>query len=92
MAKENSGKEKQPAKQQPPTATFLFNRQNYLILLAGIILIALGFSLMTGGQQPPDQWDEKVIYSFRRISLSTIVVVLGLVVVLVSIFWKTRKS
>ena len=61
-----------------------------MIMGAGILLLALGFMLMTGGSQSPDQFDPEVVYSFRRVTLSTIVVMLGFAVVLVSIFWKKK--
>ena len=61
-----------------------------MIMAAGILLLALGFILMTGGSQSPDQFDPEVVYSFRRVTLSTIVVMLGFAVVLVSIFWKKK--
>lgn len=72
------------------TPPFLFSRENYLILGAGLVLMAIGFLLMSGGQQRPDQWDPNVIYSFRRITLSTIVVLLGFCVVFYSIFRKPK--
>lgn len=71
---------------------FLFSRENYLILFAGLGLLAIGFLLMSGGHQPPTQFDPNVVYGFTTITLSTIVVLLGFAVVMVSIFWKGRKS
>ncbi|MCS6917945.1 MAG: DUF3098 domain-containing protein [Chitinophagales bacterium] len=70
----------------------LFGRRNYAFLLAGIAVMALGYALMSGGSQPPDQWNEEVIYGFRRITLSTILVAAGLVLVLLSIFAKGKHS
>jgi hypothetical protein len=74
------------------TQPFLFSRENYLILGLGLALIAIGFLLMTGGQQPPNQFDPNVIYSFRRTTLSTIFVLLGFGVVMASIFWKRKNT
>ena len=59
-----------------------------MVLFAGLALLAVGFLLMTGGSQPPDQFDTSVVYSFRRTTLSTIVVTVGFIVVLYSIFIK----
>lgn len=72
----------------PSSNPFIFSRRNYFILLAGIGLLAIGFLLMMGGHQPPDQFDESEIYSFRRTTLSSITVVIGLIIVLYSIFAK----
>lgn len=70
-------------------STLLFGRKNYMYLGAGMLLIFIGFLLMSGGQMPsPDVWDESIIYSFRRITLAPIVILAGLVVSGVSIFVK----
>ncbi|MBA3648857.1 MAG: DUF3098 domain-containing protein [Chitinophagales bacterium] len=69
---------------------FLFNRENYIVLGIGLALLIVGYLLMAGGNQPPDKWDPNVIYSFRRITLSTIVVLSGFVVIIFSIFWKRK--
>ena len=51
--------------------------KNYVLLLVGALLIALGFILMSGGTPAsPDHFDYD-IFSFRRITLAPIVVVLG---------------
>jgi hypothetical protein len=68
----------------------IFGKTNYILMLAGIGLIALGLILMSGGAMPsPDVWDESIIYSKRRTLLAPIVIILGLVVEIVAIF---RKS
>ena len=71
-----------------PQAKFLFERRNYMILFAGLGLLVIGFLLMTGGHQPPNEFDTKEIYGFRNTTLSSIVVVAGFLVVLYSIFAK----
>ena len=88
-------KQSQPktqAEQLKPGQYILFSRENYLILFAGLALLGIGFLLMSGGQQPPDQFDPNVIYSFRRITLSTIFVLVGFGVIMVSIFWKRKNA
>ncbi len=59
----------------------LFGRQNYILMAAGIGLIALGMILMLGGwMEDPNVWDENVIYSFRRTVLAPVVILAGLIV------------
>ena len=76
----------------PATQTLLFKRRNYLILLAGLASMIIGYLLMSGGSQPADKFDPKVIYGFTRITLSTIFVVAGFVIVLFSIFAKEKSA
>jgi hypothetical protein len=67
--------------------TLIFQRENYLYMLGGAVLIALAMILMSGGQMPsPDVWDESIIYSARRITIAPILFVAGLVLEVVGIF------
>ena len=67
----------------------LFSSKHYAYLGLGLLLVVLGFLLMWGGAAPDaDTWQPEEIYSFRRITLAPIVVLLGLVVVIFGIFAK----
>ena len=83
MAKQSSAqKEKQPSvasqKQASPVTPFIFDRTNYLIMIAGVIVILIGFVLMSGGAtSDPNVFPKDELYSFRRITLAPIVVMLG---------------
>ena len=68
---------------------FIFGRQNFIIMGAGLGLILLGLLLMAGGgMTDPNTWDKDQIYSFRRITLSPILMVAGFLVVAYGIFKK----
>ena|SRR4026208_1206932 len=71
-----------------PTMFLIFGKRNYMFLLIGLAILAIGFLLMIGGAQPPTQFDPDVVYSFRRTTLSTIFVTIGFLVALYSIFVK----
>ena len=67
----------QPKKDQ----TFLFDKDNYILMTTGIALIFIGFMLMTGGKSAnPHEFHYEEIYSVRRITIAPIVVLLGFVV------------
>ncbi|MEL6124432.1 MAG: DUF3098 domain-containing protein, partial [Bacteroidota bacterium] len=54
------------------TADMLFGRENFKWVFIGIALIVIGMFLMSGGAMPsPDVWEDDRIYSFRRITLAT---------------------
>jgi hypothetical protein len=79
---------KQPTKAPAATQSapsrntmFLFDRMNYYIIGGGILLLIVGYLLMSGGAQPKDQFNPEEVYSFRRITLAPIIVVLGYVVI-----------
>lgn len=65
----------------------LFGKSNYIYMLIGIGLIVLGMLLMSGGHMPDAQtWDDSIIYSFRRVTLAPILIILGLLVEIYAIF------
>lgn len=71
---------------------FLFGKANYIILLVGLLLIAIGFILMSGGgSDDPNVFNED-IFSFRRIRLAPTIVLAGFGVVIYSIFKKDKSS
>lgn len=52
-------------------------KKNYLYMLVGMLIIVLGFVLMSGGgEHTVTEFDES-IFSFRRITLAPIVVIAG---------------
>ena len=91
MAKEISKAQKEVAESTDNQKVMLFSKQNFIILLIGIALLAFGFILMLGGgSNDPDVFNEKM-FDFQRITLSTILVLAGFVVEIVAIFWKGKK-
>ena len=70
---------------------FVFTRENYKWVIIGLVVIALGFILMIGGgSDDPDVFSE-AIFSFRRITLAPILVLLGFCIEIYAIMKKTKK-
>ena len=68
-----------------------FTKMNYILVLVGVALIALGMILMIGGgSSDPDVFNPKM-FNFQRLTLSPILILLGFVVEIVAIFWKKKK-
>jgi hypothetical protein len=71
---------------------FAFGKQNYQMLIAGVLLVAIGYCLMIGGgSDDPTKFNAEEIFSFRRITLSPIVILAGFVVVLFGIMKKPKE-
>ncbi len=69
-----------------------FTMKNYVMMLAGLLVIVLGFVLMSGGgEHTVTEFDES-IFSFRRITLAPVVVIAGFVVVGVAIMKRFEPS
>ncbi|OGS75459.1 MAG: hypothetical protein A3G95_03365 [Flavobacteria bacterium RIFCSPLOWO2_12_FULL_31_7] len=70
---------------------FLFGATNYKILIIGLVVIALGFILMSGGSnENPNIFNEEV-FNFRRIRLAPTVVLIGFGITIYSILKKSQK-
>ena len=58
-----------------------FTKKNYITILVGVVLLFIGFLLMSGGGEHTATEFDSSIFSFRRITLAPIVVIAGFVVV-----------
>ena len=79
----------EPKKEQ----TFLFDKENYMWMIGGVALIFIGFMLMSGGKSAnPHEFHYDEIYSFRRITLAPIIILLGFVVEVYAIMKKPKET
>lgn len=70
----------------------LFAKNNYLLMGIGALLILLGFVFMSGGaSKDPKVFDAEAVYSFRRITLAPISIVVGFLVIAAGILIKPRN-
>lgn len=66
-----------------------FGKSNYTWMLIGAACIVIGMLLMSGGKSPnPDVFDANEVYSFRRITLAPIVIIIGFIIEIYAIFKK----
>lgn len=57
---------------------FPLTKENYKFLIIGFAIIILGFLLMIGGgSNDPNVFNEKELFSFRRITLAPLVILFG---------------
>lgn len=65
-----------------------FGKRNYKFMIIGILFIALGFILMSGGgSDDPNVFNEE-IYSFRRIRIAPLIVIIGFAIEIYAILTK----
>jgi hypothetical protein len=69
-----------------------FSKKNYYILIAGILLIGLGYLLMVGGGSDDPNVFNPAIFDFQRITLAPMVCLLGFAAVIVAIMWRPKVA
>lgn len=71
----------------------LFAKENYLWMGIGAVIIILGMVLMSGGKnEDPKIYDYNVVYSFTRVTVAPILILLGFVVEIYAIFKKPKAT
>ncbi|MDR2563496.1 MAG: DUF3098 domain-containing protein [Prevotellaceae bacterium] len=72
---------------------FAVPKENYKLLLIGFAIIVLGFILMAGGgSDDPNVFEGDKLFSFRRITLSTILVLFGFAFEIYAIMKKPKNK
>ena len=73
-------------------ANNLFGKENYMWMLAGIVVIILGFILMAGGKSAdPKIFDPKEVYSTTRITIAPLLIIIGFILEIIGIMKKTKN-
>ena len=69
----------------------LFGKENYMWMLAGVLVIILGFILMAGGKSAdPKIFDPKEVYSTTRITIAPLLIIIGFILEIVGIMKKPK--
>ncbi|MBR3784421.1 MAG: DUF3098 domain-containing protein [Bacteroidales bacterium] len=68
-----------------------FGTVNYILMGAGILLLALGYILLSGGGSDDPNVFNPAMFNSRRLVWAPILIVLGFVVEIVAIMYKSKK-
>jgi len=72
---------------------FLFDKSNYTWMIGGVVLILIGLALMAGGKSAdPHQFNYDEIYSFRRITLAPVIMMIGFAIEVYAIMKKPANN
>ena len=86
-----SKKETQRHQTMAHTSESLFGKENYIWMLAGLAVIALGMLVMSGGKSSdPTVFDQKEVYSTTRITIAPLLILAGLGIEVFAIFKKPK--
>ncbi len=72
---------------------FALQKENYILLIIGFLIIIVGFIFMIGGgSKDPDVFNQKELFSFRRITLAPMIVLFGFIFEIWAIMKKPKDT
>jgi hypothetical protein len=73
--------------------TGLFGKPNYLLMLGGLVVLAIGFFLMAGGKSAdPKVFNDNDVYSTTRITVAPILIMAGFIIEIIAIMKKPKQD
>ena len=70
---------------------FAFSKTNYILLIAGMAIVIIGFILMSGGSSTEEAFNPD-IFSDRRIKVGPMISLLGFISIVGAIMWKPKDD
>ncbi len=71
---------------------FAFGKENFILIAVAVLLIVIGFVLMSGGGSSDGVSFNPEIFSSRRIVVAPVITVLGFFLVIVGILWNRKRN
>jgi hypothetical protein len=71
---------------------FNFGKRNYQLMIVGLLLILLGYFLMSGGKSEDPNVFNPEIFSTTRITTSVLLIIFGLGLEVVAILYKDKNA
>ena len=69
---------------------FAFKKKNFILLITGILFIATGLILMSGGASEDPEVFNYEIFNFRRLTLAPILITIGFIIEIFAIMLKFK--
>ena len=69
---------------------FAFKKKNFILLITGILFIATGLILMSGGASENPEVFNYEIFNFRRLTLAPILITIGFIIEIFAIMLKFK--
>jgi hypothetical protein len=72
--------------------TFVFGKKNYILMGVGVLLIGLGYILMSGGGSDNPEVFNPEIFNTRRLTVAPLILLAGLVLEVYAIMTPANKE
>ena len=71
---------------------FAFKKQNYILLIVGVLLICAGLLLMIGGGSDDPNVFNDDIFNAQRLTIAPILIAAGFIVEIFAIMYKAKQE
>ncbi len=79
-------------KNEESKLVFAFNKTNYTIMVAGLLVLIIGFLLMVGGGSDDPEVFSDALFGFRRLTLAPILILLGYAIEIFAIMYRPKNQ
>lgn len=80
------------AKKDTTETGFALGKENYKLMAIGFVIIVIGFILMAGGGSDDPNVFSEDIFSFRRLTIAPIVLLIGFIFEIYAIMKKPKSK
>lgn len=70
---------------------FAFGKINYILMIVGIVVLAIGYVLLAGGGSDDPNVFNPAMFDNRRLVVAPILIVLGFIIEIVAIMFKDKN-
>ncbi len=71
---------------------YIFEKRNYQFLVIGLVVMAIGYLLMTGGGSEDPNVFNPDIFSTRRIVMAPAIIIIGFIIEIYAIMWRPSSK
>ncbi len=76
----------------PTQPTFTFERENYILMIAGLVVLAIGYALMAGGGSDDPNVFSGEIFNTQRLTVAPLVILAGFGIEIAAILYMPKRK
>ncbi len=77
---------------RPNGYDFVFGKINYILMIAGLVILFIGYILLCGGGSDDPNVFNPAMFDSQRLYVAPILIILGFIVEIVAIMYKGKKK
>ena len=76
----------------PSQPTFTFGRENYILMIEGLVVLAIGYALMAGGGSDDPNVFSEDIFDTQRLTVAPLVILFGFAIEIAAIMYRSKSK